>query len=1523
MFWGLKVLASSENAVELLDATSNLVVTFEALSGDSQTSVSSYSENGVNLSRGVSDPGLMGNSTDVILAANGTKNLRFTAGCTDWQIDIGGNMFDAKQVDLAEYSTVFSGYCTPVTFVGHKVDGSTVSVTFTTDGVIDGPGGATDFQTFCFPDTFVNLIKIKIPSSGYSIDNLIVSPSANGTVVYHTLTIAGGKGAASPATGSQRYVDGTSITATAPPSVREGTNLFVCAGATVASNAYTLADVATATLTLTNDATLTWQWQAFPLPSAATSDIVVTFDPPSYPHVSRALDSYDQNGVHFGGTLSGTFTHTDSGFALLPNDGSAVLAVSRAYAYFDMGGSVFGVKQVDLAEYSVYFATPQKYAFKGYRPNGATVTATFISDGVMDGSGPLNDFQTFTFPEAFTNLTRVDFVWSTDVDLPTIDNLIVSSGSLPTLRTEGRPLRWGTPSPAGYGALSVASGLRITNSVVSPVVYGTGVRCLCQGWTGTGSVPASGTGTTVVASVTADSTLTWNWQTQYRLTVQTQSGGVVVGPSGWLDSGSNVVLQAVAADGFRFLGWSGDTNGCSDVGDVITVPMTQVRSVEAVFEPEGSLATGTLVFWNRLGSDAEVQNSAVGPGGVRGFGTYADSPFGKGLSVDATNGFAATFPVSLLPSNRGCIEFWASVSDDTDTLSEWGSLLLGIADAQGNAYSLLGFSSGNSAADGGLVAQRPGIGTAGTGPRGEWTYTDALQGACATNWHHYALTWSVDGVLTGVNPVCRVAVFVDGVLNSEHWGSVNDPADPQAFPENGRLGLLWLRAGRAAIDNVKVWDYQKVDFTDRFDENAGNTNIQLTVSGAGRYAAPTDGLYVFPSGTNISAYVVSPQLSEAGTTRYVCTGAQVSGCAFLQPSATNVTLAVTNAVYLTWQWKRQYRLEVSVDGAGGVSAEDEWKDEGDSVVLTAAASAGWYFVGWEGTTDGCVIDAHRGAIEATMTQPRSLRAVFAPYSTFTAFAALQENVALHYRKTSGSWTCAAELNELVSLPVAPKGNAGFQVTVSGPGVLSFGWELWGGDGTNVIRCSMDNRLMTVKTNASLETVSLVVPAGHHSFTWVVRRGARSPEVVAGVGNVGMTPLAQASMPVPGNGQVVASSALGDFTWQGAADYYRVYAGRSPSRLNLIGICEEESISVSSLTGLISRASNSVLYWRVDACAKDSFGVEVVNPGHAWRVQVLAQGGIAFSPDQSVEEELTVGVAHRVGPVVIVPAFSNGTLRAQVMSGTLPQGLKLFVSGGSVGIEGVPTRSGGYQAVIQFSLTSGKRTELGPALTLNLTVNELGLAAGAFNGWVVSERFGVGSAALSVTPKGAISGKLSLWGTSYRWSASQFDGITNGWMFVRTEASEKNNLPVPIRIEVNKKGTVRAWLINDVDGEFALFRDTGSNGLETISQIAGEYAVKVWYVDDTLKFHWGSLIVTPQGQANFVGPLADETTVTSSRPVLLTSDESTGKVRMFIVIDAVKKTNRGMVRGLFTVKEILISALNGDRSLVDRVEQIEW
>jgi hypothetical protein len=63
-----------------------------------------------------------------------------------------------------------------VQFVGYRLDGSVVATDFTTDGIIDGTGPGSDFQTFFFGPEFSNLTRVEIPNAGWSLDNLFVTP---------------------------------------------------------------------------------------------------------------------------------------------------------------------------------------------------------------------------------------------------------------------------------------------------------------------------------------------------------------------------------------------------------------------------------------------------------------------------------------------------------------------------------------------------------------------------------------------------------------------------------------------------------------------------------------------------------------------------------------------------------------------------------------------------------------------------------------------------------------------------------------------------------------------------------------------------------------------------------------------------------------------------------------------------------------------------------------------------------------------------------------------------------------------------------------------------------------------------------------------------------------------------------------------------------------------------------------------------------------------------------------------------
>jgi hypothetical protein len=87
------------------------------------------------------------------------------------------------------------------------------------------------------------------------------SVTANFAVDQKTLTVASAPGVSVPAAGGHVYNYGTVVTNTVvSPVTLSGTTQYVCAGATVVGNTATQISATNYVLTLTNTASLTWQW---------------------------------------------------------------------------------------------------------------------------------------------------------------------------------------------------------------------------------------------------------------------------------------------------------------------------------------------------------------------------------------------------------------------------------------------------------------------------------------------------------------------------------------------------------------------------------------------------------------------------------------------------------------------------------------------------------------------------------------------------------------------------------------------------------------------------------------------------------------------------------------------------------------------------------------------------------------------------------------------------------------------------------------------------------------------------------------------------------------------------------------------------------------------------------------------------------------------------------------------------------------------------------------------------------------
>lgn len=253
----------------------------------------------------------------------------------------------------------------------------------------------------------------------------------------------------------------------------------------------------------------------------------------------------------------------------------------------------------------------------------------------------------------------------------------------------------------------------------------------------------------------------------------------------------------------------------------VSIPIENIRTLR-VSPSGGAFARRGLVLWNRLDSEYEVTRSAVGPGGMFNAGRFVEGRFGKAIELNMQEQFGVTFPPEIVPGPDGCIEFWAKLVNFPKDMRQQGGSWPGLiaACSQNDSQDfLLCFCANDGASNGGICARVAGLGSAGTGHFGDWTYARALNSNEVNDWHHYGFVWATNGIPGVDNGARKTAVYVDGKLNTGFWGG--GTGDKLTVPTNGRFGLLshqGTQTGSVVFDNLKIWSYAKTDFSDLNEE---------------------------------------------------------------------------------------------------------------------------------------------------------------------------------------------------------------------------------------------------------------------------------------------------------------------------------------------------------------------------------------------------------------------------------------------------------------------------------------------------------------------------------------------------------------------------------------------------------------------------------------------------------------------------------------------------------------------------------
>jgi KaiC/GvpD/RAD55 family RecA-like ATPase len=207
-----------------------------------------------------------------------------------------------------------------------------------------------------------------------------------------------------------------------------------------------------------------------------------------------------------------------------------------------------------------FSSTQEQYVFVGWNGMGSGSYTGTDSSGVITMNGPMNETATWRHEYYLT---------------------VVS------------PIGSSTPSSGWFNA-----GASILVSATPPTSEPTDTRQVCTGWSGTGSVNASGTSASTNISITEPSSITWNWETQYLVYVNTDPAGLnpqpnvsSVGP--WYDEGTVLTCTAQNVSGKVFDRWTAGGSSYEPALNPINITVYGPLTATAHYLPAPA-------WWNNL-----------------------------------------------------------------------------------------------------------------------------------------------------------------------------------------------------------------------------------------------------------------------------------------------------------------------------------------------------------------------------------------------------------------------------------------------------------------------------------------------------------------------------------------------------------------------------------------------------------------------------------------------------------------------------------------------------------------------------------------------------------------------------------------------------------------------------------------------------------------------------------------------------------------------------------------------------------
>ena len=263
-------------------------------------------------------------------------------------------------------------------------------------------------------------------------------------------------------------------------------------------------------------------------------------------------------------------------------------------------------------------------------------------------------------------------------------------------------------------------------------------------------------------------------------------------------------------------------------------------------------------------------------------------------------------------------------------------------------------------------------------------------------------------------------------------------------------------------------------------------------------------------------------------------------------------------------------------------------------------------------------------------------------------------------------------------------------------------------------------------------------------------------------------------------------------------------------------------------------------------------------------------------------------------------LADAAYPAKFTASRLPSGLKIDAASGTIG--GVPTKAGDYQIVV--TATGGAKAK--SSITLPIEIKPLPeWAQGTFTGCTTAYGNGgaddfadAGLATLAVTSAGKVSGKVSLCGTNWTFSASSYDAATRTGAsgenpgeeeeFVIATEMKSGKIVKPLHLAVTRaisplpggEALQNAYVSGWTDSETESFELCRTMWKDKSTASASKAVLATWEGVWTLSLdpaeNYGSgdlsLTVGKDGAVKATGKLADGTGVSATSPLMYDEDK---------------------------------------------------